>query len=500
MCCLKKILKKEPIKTLVKLIIAWAGAAAFLIVLLIGLGAGIWLVEELISLIDIGFNVSINDYMEPLQKPFVIVLGIAFIMFFISSLLPVVFTSSRKFGWFVFDIWWNGIKLISWFALLLFTGVGVYLFFQIQKHGGGIDPAKSDVILSTVQTFLAIIGVVVAAVAIYVGQKLKRLEEIEKKIEASFQNLIISVEMSTLSLPDVSFITHIPYRFVDIMEGVEDVQFRHPFIFDELEKSGNGSRVFYALALYHYALGNWETAQKYLSDKVLKRKNLTRTDQRLRWGAWFRQGMIYRQRENYQDSIDAFSKLERDAKNTGNEEIITAARMGQGLTKLKQILKKIDYDWVNNDVTIADGKEKDWLDELKEKDKSPFSKAVEKQNQVSRLYYWLRLYYMTNQLNTDQNRELLENLCKNGEILALAQEDKAIRANLYETLALLSFYAYKVFGNNEYKESGKKYCELSLSLAESVLPESFIYSEKYLSEVKKDDFKKEVEKDLKQKL
>jgi len=217
-------------------------------------------------------------------------------------------------------------------------------------------------------------------------------------------------------------------------------------------------------------------------------------------GARFRLALTARQRGRFWDAIE---QLERLKDENLSQELKQAVSNACVMAKLAALLAEEPSKWLEGGdswgkrkTTVVKKKPPIDIDTIVAEISRETSLTAERLVPNTALnYYYIRCLYMK-EGNQVGNSDFIAQLVGIGEGLAHAESDPAIRANLYETLAILEriLSDAKPGQAEAIRKCALIHCAWAKSAAGFARGGGWIFSEKTLREVQKDEFLGEIEK------
>jgi len=235
--------------------------------------------------------------------------------------------------------------LVASLLVLLLIGTSLYVLASRNRYIGASESSQvmassnsklpamgegqaAENVLSLFSVFIAIGAIGIGIWGFWLQSKMEALIKVEERVNDLNGLAVIAAESTFAMLPDFSETQQIPDRSMRSLEALKHLIFDDPTqsIVTFLDKKGNGLRLRYARALYHFGEGDFAQAERVLREQVVGKGN----DMSLDIDARYRLGICQRQMKKWTESIETFLDLSP----CGSQTAITKARLGAVITLL----------------------------------------------------------------------------------------------------------------------------------------------------------------------
>lgn len=392
-------------------------------------------------------------------------------------------------------------------SLIVFAIILTILITTIYNNQVTSSATDGQNLLMIALTGLAII---VALVGILFGRKIEKLFDMERRLDDVSQMTVTSAELVFSILPDFTESHQIPERSYETLNNICEPVFKSgSLILEYLDKVGNGATLRYAKSLKSFAEDDYTGARDTLKE-ALKSKKIKPEIKNV---VLYRLGIVYRQLNQYRDSIECFKHLYKNAGDNDRERI--QAKYGAALT-LHAIYE--------------DNKEKYWTrDKLKKQMEDNISEMLGSSpqlgnralynnyalqlidevikgqpNNYSAILYQAKIYFLN---DNNDNKKSSGNMPNNKEKQIRKNLDeillKFLKRNMPESLNILANYlvvealSYLYLGGTENKKEAQKAlehaCKTIYEYKRKKGCSATIFSDMKVRQLLVDDFKKEID-------
>jgi hypothetical protein len=244
--------------------------------------------------------------------------------------------------------------LVASLLMLLLIGTSLFVIAFRDRYIEAKLPATevgqaAENVLNLFSVFISIGAIGIGIWGFWLQSKMEALIKVEEQVNDLNGLAVIAAESTFAMLPDFSETQQIPDRSMRSLEALKHLIFDDPTqsIVTFLDKKGNGLRLRYARALYHFGEGDFVQAERVLREQVVGKGN----DMPLDVDARYRLGICQRQMKKWTESIETFLDLSL----CGSQTAITKARLGAVITLLAWPPPRDERErteWVKNSTRV----------------------------------------------------------------------------------------------------------------------------------------------------
>lgn len=194
-------------------------------------------------------------------------------------------------------------------------------------------------VFDVVGVILTVVALGLAAWGLWFQSKIDSLAGLDRRVEDLNGLVVMAAETALAAMPDFSKSQQIPDKAGASLATLHRILFEddEQRIVTHLRKTGNGLKLHYAHAIYHFGCANFPAAEHFLVDEVLKQG----VAGPLRVDALYRLGICQRQQQKWPEAMKTFQSMVH----SGNSRARELGLLGIAVTLLAWRPENDDPGW-----------------------------------------------------------------------------------------------------------------------------------------------------------
>lgn len=236
--------------------------------------------------------------------------------------------------------YWEGFGFSIIYALVAVMLILILSKSLIIFNSGYYQVKKDDAIIQIIGLLLMFITVLLTVGSFLIYRRMQIVDRLGEYTKELREAMGISANIVLSSLPPFGITINIPNRSMHILEEINNLILKNPYLKDYIEDKKNvdtGPKIQFAQAIYRYG-GMDSKCIEIFKEQVIKRT----IDREVLFQAKLRLGITYKQFGKYDEAYSLFEELEEETRVYPYYN--TFAQIGLGFTRYAEYMEKVKFN------------------------------------------------------------------------------------------------------------------------------------------------------------